>query len=55
MLSSPEGIGLVSESETLLVFSEPDSTSPSDDKLNAAVPVEEPNRRCPEASAVMQQ
>lgn len=51
MLSSPEGIGLVSDSESLLGFAEPDSTSPSDDKLNAAVPDEEPNRRRPEASA----
>lgn len=51
MLSSPEGICLVSDNESLLGFAEPDSTSPSDDKLNAAGPDEEPNRRRPGASA----
>lgn len=51
MLSSPGGIGLVSDNESLLGFAVPDSTSPSDDKLSAAVPDEEPSRRRPGASA----
>lgn len=51
MSSSPEGFGLVSDNESLLGFTETDSTSPSDDKLNAAVPDEEPSRRRPAASA----
>lgn len=51
MSSSPEGICLVSDIESLLGFAEVDSTSPSDDKLNAAVPNEDPNRRLPGASA----
>lgn len=51
MSSSPEGICLVSDNESLLGFTEPDSTSPSDDKFNAAVPDEEPKRRRPGASA----
>lgn len=48
MLSSPEGICLVSDNESLLGFAEP---GPSDDKFNAAVPDEEPNSRRPGASA----
>jgi len=51
MLSSPEGICLVSDNESLLGFVEPDSISPSDDKFNAEVPDEEPNKRLPGASA----
>ena len=51
MSSSPEGICLASDTETLLGFAELDSTSPSDDKFNAAVPDEDPNGRLPGASA----
>lgn len=51
MSSSPEGTCLVSDTESLLGFAELDSTSPSDDKFNAAVPDEDPNRRLPGASA----
>lgn len=47
MSSSSEGICIVSDNESLLGFAELDSTSPSVDKFNAAVPDEEPNRRRP--------
>ena len=51
MLSSPEGICLLSDNESLLGFAEPASTSPSDDKFNAAVPDDDPNKRRTGASA----
>lgn len=44
MLSS-EDICLVSDSESRRGLAEPDSTSPSDDKFNAAVPDEDPSKR----------
>lgn len=44
MLSSPEESCLVSDNESRLGFTEPDSTSPSDDKFNAVVPDEDPNK-----------
>ena len=43
--SSPEGICLVSDSESRLGFAEPASTSPSGDKFNAALPDDDPNKR----------
>jgi len=51
MSSSPEGICLVSDNESRLGFAELDSTSPSEDKFNAAVPDEDPNRCLLGASA----
>ncbi len=51
ILSSPEGICLVSDSESRLGFAEPASTSASDDKFNAAVPDDEPSKRRTGASA----
>lgn len=44
VFSSPEDICLGSDSESLRGF-DPASTSPSDDKFNAAVPDDEPNKR----------
>lgn len=51
MSSSPEGICLVSDNESRLGFAELDSTSPSEDKFNAAVPDEDPNKCLLGASA----
>lgn len=45
LLSSPEGICLVSDSESIRGFVDPGSTSPSEDKFNAAVPDDDPNKR----------
>ena len=45
ILSSPGGICLGSDSESRLGFVDPASTSPSDDKVNAADPDEDPNNR----------
>jgi hypothetical protein len=51
ILSSPGGICLGSDSESRLGFVGPDSTSPSDDKVNPADPDEDPNNRRTGASA----
>jgi len=51
MSPSPEGICLVSDNESRLGVAELDSTSPSEDKLNAAVPDEDRSRCLLGASA----
>lgn len=51
ILSSPEGICLGSDSESLLGFADPASTNPSDDKFNEVVADVEPNKRRAGASA----
>lgn len=45
MLLSPDGIFLVSESDSRLGFVETVSASPSEVMFNALVPDDEPNRR----------
>lgn len=45
MFSSPEGICRVSDSASCLDFPGPASAGPSDDRGNAVVPEEDPNKR----------